>query len=114
MSDVVESKTAVSLQKVHLEALKTAATDACNLMRILANSDRLLLLCQLAQQKLCVGEIEELLGIKQPTLSQQLTVLRVEGLVNTLREGKKIYYSMAPGPAMAVMQVLHQQFCPIE
>ena len=57
--------------------------------------------------------MEERLDIRQPTLSQQLTVLRDEGLVNTRRDGKKIYYSIASKPALAVLQVLYQQFCPI-
>jgi DNA-binding transcriptional ArsR family regulator len=44
-------------------------------------------------------------------LSQQLTVLRDEELVVTRREGKNIYYQIASTPAMAVMEVLYQQFC---
>ena len=51
------------------------------------------------------------LGIVQPTLSQQLTVLRNEELVATRREGKNIYYRMASPQAMAVMEVLYAQFC---
>jgi ArsR family transcriptional regulator len=52
-----------------------------------------------------------MLGIQQPTLSQQLGVLREEKLVNTRREGKQIYYSIASKEATAVLQVLYQQFC---
>jgi ArsR family transcriptional regulator len=59
-----------------------------------------------------VGEIEALLGITQPTLSQQLTVLRAEGLVNTRREGKYIYYRVTSPQALAVLEVLYEQFCP--
>jgi DNA-binding transcriptional ArsR family regulator len=58
-----------------------------------------------------VGELETLLGIGQPTLSQQLTVLREEGLVSTRREGKHIHYRLASPQALALMQVLHEQFC---
>jgi len=58
-----------------------------------------------------VGELEEILGIVQPTLSQQLTVLRDEELVTTRREGKNIYYQIASPQALAVMQVLFDQFC---
>jgi DNA-binding transcriptional ArsR family regulator len=58
-----------------------------------------------------VGELEQLLGIVQPTLSQQLTVLREEQLVNTRREGKSIYYSVKSPQALAVIQTLYQQFC---
>ena len=58
-----------------------------------------------------LGELEELVGISQPTLSQQLGVLREEGLVNTRREGKNIYYEIASAQALAVMNVLFEQFC---
>jgi DNA-binding transcriptional ArsR family regulator len=70
-----------------------------------------LLLCQLSQGEKRVGELEELLGIVQPTLSQQLTVLRDEELVTTRRDGKNIYYQIASPQALAVMNVLFTQFC---
>jgi DNA-binding transcriptional ArsR family regulator len=70
-----------------------------------------MLLCQLSQGEKRVGELEEILGIVQPTLSQQLTVLRDEELVTTRREGKNIYYQIASPQALAVMNVLFQQFC---
>jgi DNA-binding transcriptional ArsR family regulator len=55
--------------------------------------------------------LEEILGIVQPTLSQQLTVLRDEELVSTRREGKNIYYQIASPQALAVMNILYAQFC---
>jgi len=94
-----------------LPAMRTAADSACKLMRVMANPDRLLLLCQLAQGERRVGELEELLGIQQPTLSQQLAVLRDEALVETRRDGKQIYYRIASPQALAMMGVLYQQFC---
>lgn len=80
-------------------------------MKVLSNPDRLLLLCQLSQGEKRVGELEELLGIVQPTLSQQLAVLREENLVTTRRDGKNIYYQVASRQALAVMVVLFEQFC---
>jgi hypothetical protein len=80
-------------------------------MKVLSNPDRLMLLCQLSQGEKRVGELEEILGIVQPTLSQQLTVLRDEELVTTRREGKNIYYQIASPQALAVMTVLFDQFC---
>ena len=94
-----------------LEKMKTSATQACRLMKVLSNPDRLMLLCQLSQGEKRVGELEEILGIAQPTLSQQLTVLREEELVTTRRDGKRIYYQIASPQALAVMQVLYAQFC---
>jgi len=94
-----------------LEKMKTSAALACRLLKVMSNPDRLMLLCQLSQGEKRVGELEELVGIMQPTLSQQLAVLRDEGLVDTRREGKNIHYSIRSGPALAVMGVLYQQFC---
>ncbi len=78
---------------------------------MLANQDRLLLLCQMSQGEYCVSELEETTGVRQPTLSQQLTVLRDEAMVNTRREGKQIFYSIASKEAMAVMKVLYELYC---
>ncbi|QRQ89165.1 helix-turn-helix transcriptional regulator [Cupriavidus oxalaticus] len=91
--------------------MQAAATRACALLKVLANPDRLLLMCRLSQGELSVGELEEQLGIRQPTLSQQLGVLRENGLVATRRDGKNIFYSVASGQALAVMAVLYDQFC---
>mgnify|MGYP006187483049 CR=1 FL=1 len=97
--------------KLKLEDMQAAAQDACRLMKVLSNPDRLLLLCQLLQGEHNVGELEAALGIVQPTLSQQLTVLRDEALVSTRREGKNIYYRIDSPQAQAVIRTLYQQFC---
>jgi DNA-binding transcriptional ArsR family regulator len=96
---------------LQLSEMQTAAGEACRLMKVLANADRLMILCQLSQGEKRVGELEELLGIVQPTLSQQLTVLRDEELVTTRREGKNIYYTLSSTKALALMEVLYDQFC---
>ena len=102
---------AIAKQAASLEALRDAAEQACALMKVLGNSDRLMLLCELAQGERSVSQLQEALGIMQPTLSQQLAVLREEGLVDTRREGKSIHYRLVSAPAVAVMQVLYEQFC---
>ncbi|MEY3626828.1 MAG: hypothetical protein RL163_1327 [Pseudomonadota bacterium] len=94
-----------------LSDMRQAASRACNLMKVLSNPDRLMILCQLSQGEKRVGELEQMLGIVQPTLSQQLTVLREEQLVSTRREGKGIYYSINSPQALAVIQTLYQHFC---
>jgi DNA-binding transcriptional ArsR family regulator len=96
---------------VELVAMQAAAEAASGLMRVLANRDRLLLLCELTEGEKNVGELQEATGIVQPTLSQQLAVLREEALVATRRDGKNIYYSIASPQALAVLQVLYEQFC---
>lgn len=100
-----------SSPQVPLGQMRQAADAACALMRALANPDRLLILCQLAHGEKRVGELETSLNIVQPTLSQQLTVLRAQQLVTTRREGKHIYYSLGSLQALAVIQTLYQEFC---
>jgi DNA-binding transcriptional ArsR family regulator len=96
---------------IDMDQMRASAASASRLLKALANPARLMLLCQLSQREYCVSELEEQVGIQQPTLSQQLGVLRGEGLVQTRREGKQIYYAIASSEAMAVMQVLYEQFC---
>ena len=97
--------------KVSLGDLASAAADAAALLKTLANPDRLLLLCNLVEDECNVSALETLTGIRQPTLSQQLGVLREEGLVETRREGKFIFYRIASAPALAVLGTLYETFC---
>ena len=92
-------------------AMRDAAEEACALMKVLSNPDRMLLLCELSEGERNVGELQEAVGIQQPTLSQQLAVLRDEDLVETRRDGKNIYYRIASPQALAVLHVLYAQFC---
>jgi len=101
----------VEVKETNFDALRASADKACGLMRVMANADRLMLLCQLSQGEKSVGELEVLLKIYQPTLSQQLTVLREAELVTTRRDGKNIIYSISSQSALAVMQVLSQEIC---
>jgi DNA-binding transcriptional ArsR family regulator len=94
-----------------LKALRASAGKACSLLKTMANEDRLMLLCHLIDAELNVGELESLTEIRQPTLSQQLGVLRDEGLVSTRREGKYIYYKLASPAVMRVMQTLYGLYC---
>ena len=96
---------------MNLQKMQSSADDACRLMKVLSNRDRMMLLCQISQGEKCVGELEASLDIQQPTLSQQLTVLRNEALVKTRREGKQIYYSHSNHVALEVMNVLYQNYC---
>lgn len=94
------------------ERLREAAAKAVSVLKVLANEDRLLLLCQLSHGERCVSDIEAELGIRQPTLSQQLAVLRNEGVVNTRREGKNIYYSVAEPKTLEILNLLYTLYCP--
>ena len=91
--------------------LSASIDRACRLLKILANPDRLLILCRLSSGELCVKDLETTLNIVQPTLSQQLTVLREEGLVTTRRDGKHIYYGLSSPESIEVISTLQEQFC---
>lgn len=97
-----------------IEDLKAAANEAVGTLRLMANPDRLLLLCQLSQGEMCVGDLESQLQIRQPTLSQQLGVLRSEGVVETRRQGKNVFYRVADPRLMEILLVLHRLYCPKE
>ncbi|MFZ6751235.1 ArsR/SmtB family transcription factor [Undibacterium sp. Ren11W] len=92
--------------------MRASAKIAVSSLRALANEDRLLLLCQLSLGEKSVSELEQLLDIRQPTLSQQLGVLRTEGLVNTRRDGKRIYYAVADTRVLELLSAMHIAYCP--
>ncbi len=96
------------------DVLRSAAGRAVSALKVLANEERLLLLCQLSQGERCVGELEQRLGIRQPTLSQQLGVLRTEGVVHTRRQGKNVFYSVADPSLLEILAVLYRLYCPKE
>ena len=93
------------------EKMQQASMQASQLLKSLSHPDRLLLLCQLTQGEYCVSELESLVGVGQPSLSQQLGILRKDELVSTRRDGKQIYYSIASEDALAVLELLYQRFC---
>ena len=85
--------------------------EAARLLKAFANPDRLLLLCQLVEQEKSVAELGDLTGIAQPSLSQQLGVLRTENLVSTRRDGKSIFYRIEAPEVHAVLQTLYKLYC---
>ncbi len=101
----------MAITKSELKKMQASAEDACRLMKVLSNSDRMMLLCEIGQGEKCVSELEDALDLHQPTLSQQLTVLRKEKLVKTRREGKQIYYSLASEVVVSVISLLYKHYC---
>ena len=99
-------------QTLEPEVLRGAAEEAVGALKLLANRDRLLLLCQIAKSRSCVSELEAALDIRQPTLSQQLGVLRRDGVVDTERDGKNIYYSIRDPRMLEILETLYRIYCP--
>src|SRR3990167_1196465 len=101
---------------MHIGLEKTSMRDSAevvvSILKSLANTDRLLILCHLSQQELNVSQIEEITDIKQPTLSQQLMMLRKSDVVNTRRDGKQIYYSIKDERMIEVLNILYSLYCP--
>lgn len=98
--------------KMDVQQMHAAAGDASAMLRVLANEDRILLLCELTRGEACVSELEERLGIRQPTLSQQLGILRAEKIVATRREGRNIFYRISDQRVVAVLATLYGLYCP--
>lgn len=92
-------------------AMEARAGEVAGLLKTLAHPVRLILACTLAQGEYSVGALEDRLDIHQPTLSQQLTVLREAGIVETRREGKQVFYRLTQEKAAKLIQALYGIFC---
>lgn len=95
--------------KKSFAALWENAGEANKLLRALANENRMMILCLLAEGERSVGEIETLTGARQPTVSQQLARLRADGLVESRRDGKTIHYSLACPRTRQILELLNRQ-----
>ena len=93
------------------DIMQTNARQASDLLKALSHEVRLMILCFLIEGEKSVGEIEKILKLRQPAVSQQLARLRADGLVETRRNGKSIYYSLARNKVRDVIGVLHDAFC---
>jgi DNA-binding transcriptional ArsR family regulator len=94
-----------------LKQLEKNAHKASDLLGAMANTSRLMILCQLADGEKSVSDLQPMIGLSQSALSQHLAVLRRKHLVRTRRAGQSIYYSLTSGEAASIMQTLHEQFC---
>lgn len=94
-----------------LERMVDNAKRASDFLKALAHESRLMMLCILAEGEKSVSELEQHLGLRQPTVSQQLARLRADGLVNTRRDGKTIYYTVASDEARTVIDAIYDAFC---
>ena len=95
-----------------IDTMITNARKASEFLKALSHEARLVILCLLVEGEKSVTEIEQLLSLRQPAVSQQLARLRAEKLVEARREGKNIYYSLARPEVRDVIMALHAAFCP--
>ncbi|MFG1204141.1 metalloregulator ArsR/SmtB family transcription factor [Xanthobacter aminoxidans] len=94
-----------------LDRLMRNARKASDFLKALSHENRLLLLCLLAEGERSVTELENILSLRQPTVSQQLARLRLDDLVTTRRDGKTIYYSLANDDVRRVISVIYDMYC---
>jgi DNA-binding transcriptional ArsR family regulator len=110
-SAVAENKAKPVRADMDIETMISNAAEASEFLKALSHEARLVILCLLMDGEKSVTEIEETLGLRQPAVSQQLARLRSDGLVDTRRDGKSIYYSLARAEVRAVIEALHGAFC---
>ena len=96
---------------MNMNDLQTSAQQAADLMKALSSENRLLLLCQLAERDKTVGELADSLGLRQAAVSQQLALLRKDGLVKARRDGRTMHYRLTGREARAVITLLHDLYC---
>ena len=94
-----------------LDKMATNAMRASNFLKAISHEGRLMILCHLASGEKSVTELEELLSARQAAVSQQLSRLRLEGLVIPRRDGKTIYYRLADDRPQKIMEVVYEMFC---
>jgi DNA-binding transcriptional ArsR family regulator len=94
-----------------LERMVDNAKRASDFLKALAHESRLMILCILAEGEKSVSELEDILSLRQPTVSQQLARLRANGLVSTRRDGKAIYYRLASDETRVVIGAIYDVFC---
>ena len=94
-----------------MEKMMKNAERASNFLKALSHEGRLMILCHLASGEKSVTELEDLLSARQAAVSQQLTRLRLEGLVKPGREGKAIFYSLTDERPRQMIELVYDLFC---
>ena len=94
-----------------MERMMENAQNASNFLKAISHEGRLMILCHLASGEKSVTELEELLSARQAAVSQQLSRLRLEGLVTPRRDGKTIYYRLTDDRPRQIIEVVYDLFC---
>lgn len=96
---------------MNVKQLQKSANQVGDLMRVLSNPNRLLILCQLVERERSVGELAELTGMREAATSQQLALMRKDRLVATRRSGQTIWYSLARDDVKRLLDFLYEAYC---
>lgn len=95
------------------DAMAAQADTAADLLKALANPQRLRVLCLLIEGERSVSQINERVPLSQSALSQHLAVLREKGLVDTRKQAQTVFYRVADGPVHRIIQTLHEIYCAV-
>ena len=99
------------ISEEEMDRIAANATEASNFLKALSHEGRLMILCHLVTGEKSVTELEDLLSARQAAVSQQLSRLRLEGLVEPRRDGKAIYYSLADDRPRRMLELVYEMFC---
>ncbi|MDF1803120.1 metalloregulator ArsR/SmtB family transcription factor [Thalassovita sp.] len=99
------------ISEEEMDRIVDNATNASNFLKAVSHEGRMLILCHLVTGEKSVTELEELLSARQAAVSQQLSRLRLEGLVTPRREGKAIYYRLADDKPRRILELVYDLFC---
>ncbi|MFT6452466.1 MAG: DNA-binding transcriptional ArsR family regulator [Halocynthiibacter sp.] len=100
-----------NMSRSDVDKMMQNAERASNFLKAISHEGRMMILCHLATGEKSVTELEDLLSARQAAVSQQLSRLRLEGLVTPRREGKVIYYSLTDDRSKQIMEVVYDLFC---
>jgi DNA-binding transcriptional ArsR family regulator len=96
-----------------IEDFEARAAEAAQLLKLLANERRLLILCRLvAEREMSVGALAAAVGLGQSALSQHLAKMREEGLVATRRDAQTVMYRITDPNVSRVLKLLKDIYCP--
>ncbi|EIN5959996.1 helix-turn-helix transcriptional regulator [Vibrio cholerae] len=96
---------------IEIEQMKSNAVEVAELLRVMAHPERLMVLCQLTQSEMGVGQLQQGSTLSQSAFSQHLTVLRKHGIIQARKESQQVFYRLADSRITALIQSLQNVFC---
>lgn len=101
----------MATQAMNIADMQGNATQAADLLKVMAHPERLMVLCQLIQGEVGVGQLQQGSSLSQSAFSQHLTVLRKHNLIQARKASQQVFYSLADPRVEPLIQSLHSVFC---
>lgn len=96
---------------MNIETMQANAREAAALLKTMSHPDRLMVLCQLTEGEVCVGELLKNSQLSQSAFSQHLSVLRNNQLIQARKDSQQVFYSLADPRIKILIGTMHQLFC---